>query len=928
MAEINRVTLFGKLNQIGYKGIESATIFCKMRGNPYVELLHWLHQILQLQDSDIHRIIRHFEFNPSKLASDMTAALDRLPRGATSISDLSAHLEHAVERAWAYGTLMFGESQIRTGHLMVGILKTADLKNVLLSMSAEFGKIKLEQLTDEFSKIVGGSPEETMSATDGSTLAPAGAAAGEGMAPAAMGKQEALAKFSVDLTEKARSGDMDPIVGRDEEIRQIVDILMRRRQNNPILTGEAGVGKTAVVEGFAQRIVAGDVAPPLRDVVVRTLDMGLLQAGASMKGEFENRLRQVIDEVESSPKPIILFIDEAHTLIGAGGTAGSGDAANLLKPALARGTLRTIAATTWSEYKKYIEKDPALTRRFQVVKVEEPSEEKALLMLRKIASTLENHHRAMILDEALESAVRLSHRYIPARQLPDKAVSLLDTSCARVAISQHAIPPEVEDSQRKIQALEVELGIVEREAEVGIDHDQRHTEIIEELQQEKERLNILEKRWTEEQKLVDAILELRKKLRHGLGEPLDKVAETAKPPAEASASSDQPQANEKQTTPTADTPPPAETSETPPEDRGALLEELKKLQVQLDELQGEEPLILPSVDSQAVAAVVGDWTGIPVGRMVKNEIEAVLQLSDTLEKRVIGQRHALEAISKRIKTSRAGLDNPNRPIGVFMLVGPSGTGKTETALALAETLYGGEHNLITINMSEFQEAHTVSTLKGAPPGYVGYGEGGVLTEAVRRRPYSVVLLDEVEKAHPDVHEIFFQVFDKGWMEDGEGRVINFKNTIILLTSNTGSDLIMNMCKDPELMPEPEGIAKGLREPLLKVFPAALLGRLVVAPFYPIGDEVLLLIIRLQLRRIERRLMENQKIPFTYDDDVVELVKSRCTEVESGARMVDAILTHSLLPSISQEYLQRLVAGKTIEKVHIDVKDSEFKYKFD
>ncbi|KPK76876.1 MAG: AAA family ATPase [Phycisphaerae bacterium SM23_30] len=926
MAEINRVTLFGKLNQIGYKAIESATIFCKMRGNPYVELLHWLHQILQLQDSDLHRIIRHFEVNPSRLASDMTAALDRLPRGASSISDLSSHLEYAVERAWVYGTLMFGEAQIRTGHLIVGILKTPDLKNVLRNISGEFDKVKLERLTDEFGKIVGGSPEETMSATDGSAPATAAVGAGEGMAPAAMGKQEALARFSVDLTEKARQGDMDPIVGRDEEIRQIVDILMRRRQNNPILTGEAGVGKTAVVEGFAQRVAIGDVSPPLKDVIVRTLDLGLLQAGASMKGEFENRLRQVIDEVESSPKPIILFIDEAHTLIGAGGAAGQGDAANLLKPALARGTLRTIAATTWSEYKKYIEKDPALTRRFQVVKVEEPSEEKALLMLRRLASTLEKHHRVLILDEALEQAVRLSHRYIPARQLPDKAVSLLDTACARVAISQHTVPPEVEDSRRKIQALNTEREILQREESVGIDHRQRHAEIMEKLQEEKGRLSNLEKRWSEEQKLVDAILALRQRLRRDLGEPLDKARETAAGPPEGSEAADKPEAKEKQPSSTADTPP-AETGKAAQDDREGLLQELTKLQVQLDELQGEEPLILPSVDGQAVAAVVGDWTGIPVGRMVKNEIEAVLQLSDTLEKRVIGQRHALEAISKRIKTSRAGLDNPNRPIGVFMLVGPSGTGKTETALALAETLYGGEHNLITINMSEFQEAHTVSTLKGAPPGYVGYGEGGVLTEAVRRRPYSVVLLDEVEKAHPDVHEIFFQVFDKGWMEDGEGRMIDFKNTIILLTSNAGSDLIMNMCKDPELTPESEGIAKALREPLLKVFPAALLGRLVVVPFYPIGDEVLQAIIRLQLSRIERRLMENQKIPFTYDEEVVELVNSRCTEVESGARMVDAILTHTLLPAISQEYLQRLAEGKTIEKVHIGVKDSNFRYEF-
>ena len=919
MAEISRADLFGKLNSLGYKAIESATVFCKLRGNPYVELVHWLHQILQLQDSDLHHIIRHFEINPSRLASDMTAALDKLPRGSTSISDLSGHLEDSVEHSWAYATLLFKESQIRVGHLIVGILKTKTLKNVLLGISAEFDNIKLEQLTDDFFKIVAGSPEDSLAASDGSSLA-AGAAPGEtsgAMAPAEMGKQEALAKFSVDLTENARKGEIDPIVGRDEEIRQIVDILMRRRQNNPILTGEAGVGKTAVVEGFAQRIVAGDVPPSLKDVTLRTLDLGLLQAGASMKGEFENRLRQVIDEVQSSAQPIILFIDEAHTLIGAGGAAGQGDAANLLKPALARGTLRTIAATTWAEYKKYFEKDPALTRRFQVIKVDEPSENKALQMMRGLASNLEKHHQVLILDEALDASVRLSHRYIPSRQLPDKSVSLIDTACARVAVSQHAVPAPVEDSQRRIQALDTELGIIERESAVGLEHEERHNEIMEMRSQETERLEELEKQWSQEMDLVKTILDHRAQLRKLLDGKIEQaeISEEAKADAEAA--------------PVEQTEPPTDesTGEDSEQERNKLLQELKTLQTQLSELQKENPLILPNVDEQAVSSVVADWTGIPVGRMVKDEIAAVLELADTMEKRVIGQKHALAAIAKRVRTSRAGLDNPNRPIGVFMLVGPSGVGKTESALALAEALYGGEHNVITINMSEFQEAHTVSTLKGAPPGYVGYGEGGILTEAVRRRPYSVVLLDEVEKAHPDVHEIFFQVFDKGWMEDGEGRMIDFKNTIILLTSNAGSDLIMEMCKDPELMPEPEGINKALREPLRKIFPAALLGRLIVVPFYPISDDVLLSITRLQLGRIEKRLAENQKIPFTYDEGVIDLIASRCTEVESGARMVDAILTHTLLPTVSQEYLTRLMEGQTIEKVQISVKDGDFEYSF-
>jgi type VI secretion system protein VasG len=916
MSEISRVSLFGKLNSLGYKAIESATVFCKLRGNPYVELVHWFNQLLQLPDSDLHRIVREFQIEPSRLARDMTAALDRLPRGATSISDLSPHIADVVERGWVFGTLLFGESQVRTGHLVVGMLKTPGLRNALVSMSGEFEKIKLEQLTDNFAKIVGGSPESGLQASDGSQTG-GGAAPGEAsgaIAPAAMGKQEALKKYSVDLTERAKSGEMDPIVGRDEEIRQIVDILMRRKQNNPILTGEAGVGKTAVVEGFAQRIAAGDVPPSLKDVTLRSLDIGLLQAGASMKGEFENRLRMVIEEVQSSPKPIILFIDEAHTLIGAGGAAGTGDAANLLKPALARGKLRTIAATTWAEYKKHIEKDPALTRRFQVVQIGEPSEAKALLMMRGIASTLEKHHRIQILDDALESAVKLSHRYIPARQLPDKAVSLLDTACARVAISQHAVPAEVDDTRRRIQALDTEIDIIKREDAIGIaGAAKRETEANEKLAAEKLRLVGLEERWNSEKALVDQILDLRSQLRAASG----KVEGTdSKLEAKVEAT--------KAGTPKADAAAPAK----PPVDREALLAKLTQAQLDLDKLQGDHPLILPTVDGQAVASVVGDWTGIPVGRMVKNEIETVLKLADTLDQRVIGQRHALEMIAKRIQTSRAGIENPNKPIGVFMLAGPSGVGKTETALALAEALYGGEQNIITINMSEFQEAHTVSTLKGSPPGYVGYGEGGVLTEAVRRRPYSVVLLDEVEKAHPDVHEIFFQVFDKGWMEDGEGRVIDFKNTLIILTTNAGSELVMNMCKDPALMPEPEGIAKAMREPLLKVFPPALLGRMVAIPYYPLSDEMIGNIARLQLKRIAKRINESHKIPFTYDDAVVKLIVSRCTELESGGRMIDSILTNTLLPVISKELLTRMMESKAVTRVATSVVEGEFHYDFD
>ena len=913
MTEISRANLFGKLNELGYRSIESATKLCKLRGNPYVELVHWLDQICNQQDSDLHHILRHFDVDLSHLSRDITNNLELLRGGASSISDFSDDISATVERGWVYSTLLFKDSSVRTGHLLVGMLKTSALRNRLLGISDKFGEINLDTLVGEFDSIVAASPEQGMGSKDGFSIG-GGAVPGEAsgaMAPAQLGKQEALAAYTTNMTEEARTGHGDPIVGRDEEIRQMVDILMRRRQNNPILTGEAGVGKTAVVEGFAQRIVRGDVPPVLQNVELLSLDIGLLQAGASMKGEFENRLRQVIEEVQSSEKPIILFIDEAHTLIGAGGAAGTGDAANLLKPALARGELRTVAATTWAEYKKHIEKDPALTRRFQVVKVEEPSEERAVLMMRGIASSMEAHHKVQILDEALEAAVKLSHRYIPARQLPDKSVSLLDTAAARVAISQHAVPAELDDCRKKILSLETELRIIDRERSVGIDVAEREDKTNVQLDEERVREKELVQRWDSEKELVTRILELRAQLRSS-DSPVEGTGSELEEKVEQQGTADAVADN------TVDTEP------MDAEARNALLADLSELQSQLEELQGLSPLVLPTVDQQSVGAVVQDWTGVPVGRMVKNEMETVLNLADHLEERIIGQRHGLEMIAKRIQTSRAGLDNPSKPIGVFMLAGSSGVGKTETALALAESLYGGEQNVITINMSEFQEAHTVSTLKGAPPGYVGYGEGGVLTEAVRRRPYSIVLLDEVEKAHPDVHEMFFQVFDKGFMEDGEGRSIDFKNTLILLTTNVGTDLIMNMCKDPDLMPSPEGIAKGLREPLLKVFPAALLGRLVVIPYYPLNDEMIGAISRLQLGRIQQRIEHNHGIHFSYDDNVIELIASRCTELDSGGRMIDSILTNTMLPVISQQLLERQVEEK-VKAIKVTVADNEFQY---
>jgi type VI secretion system protein VasG len=938
MAEISRTALFGKLNPLAYKAIEGATVFCKLRGNPYVELQHWLAQILGTPDSDLHRIIRQYELDASALSADLTASLDRLPRGASSITDLSSFVENAVERAWVYGSLMFNDRQVRTGYLLIGLLKTPGLRNALLSISKQFERVKLDDLCDQFATLLAASPESSQGATESGGVP---GEASDAISPAAMGKQEALKRFTSDMTEQARGGKMDPIVGRDDEIRQVVDILMRRRQNNPILIGEAGVGKTAVVEGFAQRIVRGDVPPALKDVSLLVLDVGLLQAGASMKGEFEQRLRSVIEEVQASPKPIILFIDETHTLVGAGGQAGTGDAANLLKPALARGQLRTIGATTFAEYKKHIEKDPALTRRFQSITVDEPDEPKALLMMRGVASTMERHHKVQILDEALEGAVKLSHRYIAGRQLPDKSVSLLDTACARVAVSLHAVPAEVDDSRRRIESLETEQGIIGREKAIGIDTQAREREVTQALTDEHARLDKLDTRWAAEKALVDRLLALRAKLRgvvgavEGTASKLEQTAEAvaASLAAQTAGGAGSP-ASSASGAPAMATATPATSASAQPAlppltdaERADAMAELKQVQAELTTLQGEHPLILPTVDYQAVASVVGDWTGIPVGRMAANEVETILNLPKLLAQRVVGQDHAMEMISKRIQTSRAGLDNPNKPIGVFMLAGTSGVGKTETALALAEALYGGEQNLITINMSEYQEAHTVSTLKGAPPGYVGYGEGGVLTEAVRRKPYSVVLLDEVEKAHHDVHEVFFQVFDKGWMEDGEGRVIDFKHTLILLTTNVGTETIDALFADPELRPDHEGMAKALRAPLLKVFPPALLGRLVTIPYYPLSDEVLGMIAKLQLGRIKKRVEQHYKVPFSYSDEVIKLILSRCTETESGGRMIDAILTNTMLPDISRAFLHAMLEGRAVRGVFVQVESGEFKYKF-
>ncbi|KWN81133.1 type VI secretion system ATPase TssH [Burkholderia ubonensis] len=876
MSDIGRVTLFGKLNPLLYETLEQATGFCRLRGNPYVELAHWLKQILQRPDGDLHRILRRFEVDAAALDRAIVAALDRLPRGAGSVSDLSAHIDDAVERAWVYATLKYDAAQIRGAMLLLAILKTPQLRSVLYGIAREFERVVPDVLADALEAIVDGSPEAPPAAR-----ADLGGDAALRATPAADGS--ALARFAVDLTARARAGEIDPVVGRDGEIRQIVDILLRRRQNNPLLVGEAGVGKTAVAEGFALRIVAGDVPPPLRDVALYLLDLGLLQAGAGVKGEFESRLRGVIDEAMSGERPVILFIDEVHTLVGAGGAAGTGDAANLLKPALARGHLRTIGATTWSEYKQHIEKDPALTRRFQLVQVSEPEEDAALTMLRGLAEKLEAHHRVLVFDDALQAAVNLSHRYIPARQLPDKAISLLDTACARVAVSQHAVPAPVEDARRRIDGLRVERERIARECALGAGDAARLDEIDTALAAAQADLDRLDARWRAEREALETIVGARTALLND---------ET--PDASA---------------------------------RAGLQAKLAGAQSALAALQGDAPLVLPAVDAHAVAAVVADWTGIPLGRMVRDETQAVLNLADTLGERVVGQRHAIALIAERIQTARARLDDPAKPHGVFLLCGPSGVGKTETALALADTLYGGEHNAITINMSEFQEAHTVSTLKGAPPGYVGYGQGGVLTEAVRRRPYSVVLLDEIEKAHRDVHELFFQVFDKGWMEDGEGRAIDFRHTVILLTSNVGSERVMQLCRDPQRLPDAQALADALRAPLLDVFPAALLGRLTVVPYYPLTDALLARIVALQLRRIERRISAHHGIRLHCADPATALIVERCRTIESGGRMVDAILTHTVLPRISQAILRATLDGRALAAIEVSAADGQFVYRF-
>ena len=886
-------TLIGKLNQTCRQAAERAASLCMAQGHYEVDLEHLFLALLEKPASDFSIVARRSGIEASVLEADLNAEIRGFKNGNTRTPVFSPHLPRLFEHAWLIASLDTQTTSIRSGHLLLALLTEPDLAALARRGSRLFESFRLEELKHDFAALTAGSEEAGQSVALGD-----GAAQDEAASPAAaLSKTPALDQYTTNLTERAREGKIDPVIGRDAEIRQMIDILTRRRQNNPILTGEAGVGKTAVVEGLALRIVAGDVPPALAGVALRTLDMGLLQAGASVKGEFENRLKSVIDEVKQSPTPIILFIDEAHTMIGAGGQAGQNDAANLLKPALARGELRTIAATTWSEYKKYFEKDAALARRFQVVKVEEPSETLAASMLRGMAPLMERHFGVRILDEAIVAAARLSHRYISGRQLPDKAVGVLDTACARVALGRSATPALIDDARHRLARQETERAALRREAATGATQSARLRELDEEMDATRQQLSAAEARLAEESELVRQI--------HALREELEAAGQ--EPEAETSGKRRAGKAAE---------PTPAQA-------------QLAELQQQLRALQGEAPLVPAYVDAQVIAEIVSAWTGIPLGRMVNDEIRTVLELQPLLAERVIGQDHALHAIAQRVRTARAGLEDPNKPKGVFLFVGPSGVGKTETALAVADILYGGERKLVTINMSEYQEAHSVSGLKGSPPGYVGYGEGGVLTEAVRRQPYSVVLLDEIEKAHPDVLELFFQVFDKGVMDDAEGREIDFRNTLIILTSNVGSSAIMQAClnKRADERPDPDAMQELLAPQLYKAFKPAFLGRMKTIAYYPVDDDALARIIGLKLARIAERVQANHRALFDWDEALVEAVLARCTEVDTGARNVDHILNGTLLPQIAEQVLGRMAQGEAIARIRVTAgKNGDFRYR--
>ncbi len=878
-------TLIAKLNPVCKKSMESAAALCVSQTHFNVEIEHLITKLLDTPDSDtdIQRILRYYQLQAADVLRDLTKSMEGFKRGNSRTPALSPHILELFREAWTLSSLHLGVSAVRTGALLLALFQHETLRGVVVEAAPTLLRIPGGSLREDIVDIIRGSSEDGLSPASlpgTTTLRDV-----KSNTTRVQSSTPALDVYTIDLTERARANQIDPIRGRDGEIRQIIDILMRRRQNNPILTGEAGVGKTAVVEGFALRIAQGDVPPALASVSVRVLDLGLLQAGAGMKGEFEERLKTVITEVKGSPQPTILFIDEAHTLIGAGAMAGQGDAANLLKPALARGELRTIAATTWGEYKKYFEKDAALARRFQVIRVEEPDEDAAVEMVRGIVPTLEAHHNVRILEQAVRDAVRLSHRYISERHLPDKAISVLDTACARVAVAQAGTPPPIEEVNRTSEQLEHQRAMLMREERVGQNYATQIKELDTELARVQKSKKKLETQWEKEKGLVENI--------HGLQKVLEELSEAK--------SKSKPAAQQR--------------------------EELASLEAEHKKIQGLTPMIPLRVDASTIASVISGWTGIPVGKMLTDEIQALLALKETLSERVVGQSQALDVMCRGLRTYGAHLEDPDKPVGVFLLAGPSGVGKTETAIALADVLYGGEHALIHINLSEYQESYTVSKLKGSPPGYVGFGAGGVLTEAVRRHPYSVILLDEVEKAHPDVMELFYQVFDKGTLEDSEGLVVDFKNSLILMTVNIGAETIISACQDPHNQPDADVLVQHIRPQLLKHFHAAMLGRLLIVPYYPLRDKEIEKIAILKLAHIQQRFQETHRGELTYARNIPTAIAARCTEVDTGARNIDHILTQTLLPELASEMLEHMADGHPQVHVHVtlDEKTNYFLY---
>ncbi|UWF47106.1 type VI secretion system ATPase TssH [Pseudomonas sp. N3-W] len=843
-------SLIGRLNPDNRRALERAAQRCLQRGHHYVEIEHLLLELLDIEGGDFAFLLPRFGLERDALTAEINKALDLFKAGSTRTPALSSHTLGLLEDAVVQASVL-GIDSIRSGLLLLALIDRDERRSLLLNSASSLLRIPREALRTNLLEWTESSREHVAGVRSSVP----------GNPPP---KQDSvLDQYTQDLTADAHAGRIDPIVGRDGEIRQCIDILLRRRQNNPILVGAPGVGKTAVVEGLALRIAAGDVPPSLQEVSLRVLDLGLLQAGAGVKGEFEQRLKGVIDAVRNAEKPIILFIDEAHTLIGAGGVEGGSDAANLLKPALARGELRTLAATTWMEYKKYFEKDPALARRFQLVQVEEPDEITAVEMLRGVAAKLEQHHGVQVLDAAIHEAVKLSHRYISGRQLPDKAISVLDTACARVALGQHDVPPPLESLRHRQNSLKDEVERLRREQATGLDHRERITLLENESATNVQAIRELETRWSEERVAVRELLDTRRQLL-----ALSERADSDKSDEDTDNRIDH------------------------------LAAELLRLEAGLDAIRQDDPLVPEQVDTKTVAAVIAGWTGIPVGKMLADEAHAVRTLGQRMGLRVMGQSIALGTIAQRLQAYRAGLTDPQKPVGVFLLVGPTGVGKTETAYALADALYGGERNLISINLSEYQEAHTVSQLKGAPPGYVGYGSGGVLTEAVRRKPYSVVLLDEIEKAHPDVLEAFYNVFDKGVMEDGTGLVVDFKNTVMLATSNVGAKLLLDT---PVAQLGSDGFNEALHKVLLQAFRPAFLARMTVVPYRPLDEVTLEAIVLAKLEKLRGRYKAATGKQFEFDAGIVQAVLAKCSA--AGARDVENVLMTQVTGKLAEWVLE-------------------------